>query len=118
MWRILQQAEPDDYVLATGETHSVREFVELAFAEIGVAIHWQGDGIDEVGLCEKTNRTLVRVDPRYFRPTEVEILLGNPAKARSKLGWQHRIGFQELVREMVESDLKHVSERHFQVSGQ
>ena len=118
MWRILQQAEPDDYVLATGETHSVREFVELAFAEIGVAIHWQGAGIDEVGLCKKTNRTLVRFDPRYFRPTEVEILLGNPAKARSKLGRQHRIDFRELVREMIESDLKHVSERHFQVSGQ
>jgi len=118
MWRILQQAEPDDYVLATGETHSVREFVELAFAEIGVAIHWQGDGIDEVGLCEKTNRTLVRVDPRYFRPTEVEVLLGNPAKAHNKLGWKHQIGFRELVREMMESDLKHVSERHFQLSGQ
>jgi GDPmannose 4,6-dehydratase len=118
MWRILQQAEPDDYVLATGETHSVREFVELAFAEIGIAIRWQGVGVDEVGLCSKTNRTMVRVDPRYFRPTEVEILLGNPAKARSKLGWQHRIGFQELVREMIESDLKHVSERLFQVSGQ
>ena len=118
MWRILQQAEPDDYVLATGETHSVREFVELAFAEIGVAIHWQGDGVDEVGLCEKTNRTLVRVDPRYFRPTEVEVLLGNPAKAHNKLGWKHQIVFRELVREMMESDLKHVSERHFQVSGQ
>jgi GDPmannose 4,6-dehydratase len=86
MWRILQQAEPDDYVLATGETHSVREFVELAFAEVGIAIHWQGTGVDECGFCKKTNRTLVRVDPSYFRPAEVETLLGNPAKAHSKLG--------------------------------
>ena len=111
MWRILQQAEPDDYVLATGETHSVREFVELAFAEVGIAIHWQGTGVDEIGLCKKTNRTLVRIDPHYFRPTEVEILLGNPAKARTKLGWQYRIGFRQLVREMVESDLKLASGR-------
>jgi GDPmannose 4,6-dehydratase len=111
MWRILQQAEPDDYVLATGETHSVREFVELAFAEVGIAIHWQGTGVDECGICKKTNRTLVRVDPSYFRPTEVETLLGNPAKAHSKLGWKHQIGFQELVREMVASDLKLASAR-------
>jgi GDPmannose 4,6-dehydratase len=111
MWRILQQAEPDDYVLATGETHSVREFVELAFAEIGIAIHWRGAGVDEYGLCKKTNRILVRVDPRYFRPTEVEILLGNPAKARTKLGWKHQVGFRELVREMVANDVKLVSER-------
>ena len=111
MWRILQQAEPDDYVLATGEAHSVREFVELAFAEVGIAIHWHGAGVNEIGLCKKTKRTLVRVDPRYFRPTEVEILLGNPAKARSKLGWKHKIGFQELVREMILNDLKLASER-------
>jgi GDPmannose 4,6-dehydratase len=111
MWLILQQPEPDDYVLATGESHSVREFVELAFAEVGIAIQWQGAGVKERGLCEKTNRTLVRVDPRYFRPTEVEMLLGNPAKARTKLGWKHQIGFQELVREMMANDLKLISER-------
>jgi GDPmannose 4,6-dehydratase len=111
MWLILQQSEPDDYVLATGETHSVREFVELAFAEVGVDIRWRGNGSQECGLCEKTNRTLVRVDPRYFRPTEVEVLLGDPAKARNKLGWHHKIGFRELVREMVASDLEMISGR-------
>jgi GDPmannose 4,6-dehydratase len=89
----------------------VREFVELAFAEIGIAIDWQRAGVDECGLCKKTRRTLVRIDPRYFRPTEVEILLGNPAKARTKLGWKHQIGFPQLVREMVASDLKLASER-------
>ena len=111
MWLIMQQPQPDDYVLATGESHSVREFVELAFAEVGIAIQWQGAGVKECGLCEKTKRTLVRVDPRYFRPTEVQMLLGNAAKARSKLGWKHRIGFRELVREMMASDLKLISER-------
>jgi GDPmannose 4,6-dehydratase len=111
MWLILQQAEPDDYVLATGETHSVREFVELAFAEVGTTIQWDGAGKDECGLCKKTKRTLVRIDPRYFRPTEVEILLGNPAKASAKLGWRHRIGFRDLVREMMANDLKVMSER-------
>ena len=111
MWSMLQQDEPDDYVLATGEAHSVREFVELAFAEVGIAIDWQGKDADETGICKKTKRTLVRVDPRYFRLTEVELLLGNPAKARSKLGWKHKIGFKELVREMMAHDLKFISER-------
>jgi GDPmannose 4,6-dehydratase len=111
MWLILQQPKPDDYVLATGETHSVREFVELAFAEVGIAIKWQGTGVNECGICEKTKRTLVRVDPRYFRPAEVEILLGNPTKARTKLGWKHRIGFRELICEMMANDLKLISER-------
>jgi GDPmannose 4,6-dehydratase len=106
MWRILQQAEPDDYVLATGEAHSVREFVELAFNEVDIRIRWEGEGSHERGLCDKTNRTLVSVDPRYFRPTEVDILLGNPAKARAKLGWTHKVGFRDLVREMVASDLE------------
>ncbi|HEY6834684.1 MAG TPA: GDP-mannose 4,6-dehydratase [Pseudolabrys sp.] len=106
MWRILQQAEPDDYVLATGEAHSVREFVELAFNEVDIRIRWEGEGSQERGLCDKTNRTLVSVDPRYFRPTEVDILLGNPAKARAKLGWTHKVGFRDLVREMVASDLE------------
>lgn len=111
MWLILQQKRPDDYVLATGETHSVREFVELAFAETGTKIQWKGAGTKERGLCTKSNRTLVRIDPRYFRPTEVETLLGNPAKARSKLGWKHKVGFPELVREMMATDLKLISER-------
>jgi len=108
MWRILQQDKPDDYVLATGETHSVREFVELAFAEVGRTIIWQGQGVDEVGIDKASGKTLVRIDPRYFRPTEVDLLLGDPTKAREKLGWQHRTSFRELVKEMVESDLKTV----------
>ncbi len=111
IWLILQQPKPDDYVLATGETHSVREFVELAFAEVGITIQWQGVGVKECGLCKNTNRTLVRVDPHYFRPTEVEALLGNPAKARANLGWKHKIGFGELVQEMMASDLQLISER-------
>ncbi|HVA82368.1 MAG TPA: GDP-mannose 4,6-dehydratase, partial [Candidatus Binataceae bacterium] len=106
MWLILQQPNPDDYVLATGETHSVREFIELAFAETGISLRWEGDGTQERGICQKTNRTLVRVDPRYFRPTEVDRLLGNPAKARAALGWQHKVGFRDLVQEMVASDLE------------
>jgi GDPmannose 4,6-dehydratase len=106
MWLMLQQSEPGDYVLATGETHSVREFVELAFAETGIDIVWQGNGVNETGICKKTKRTLVRVDPRYFRPTEVEVLLGNPAKARGQLGWKHKVGFKELVREMIAEDIK------------
>ncbi|HNS86694.1 MAG TPA: GDP-mannose 4,6-dehydratase, partial [Parvularculaceae bacterium] len=105
MWLIMQQDQPDDYVLGTGEMHSVREFVELAFRETGVDIAWQGEGVNETGVDSKSGRTLVRVDPTYFRPTEVDQLLANPAKAREKLGWVHKTGFHELVREMVESDL-------------
>jgi len=105
MWRIVQQEKGDDYVLATGETHSVRQFVELAFAEVGVEIDWSGAGVDEIGRCRKTRRALVRIDPRYFRPTEVDLLIGNPAKAREKLGWSAKIGLDELCREMVASDL-------------
>lgn len=111
MWLILQQSEPDDYVLATGENHSVREFVELAFAEVGITIQWQGTDASECGLCKKTKRKLVQVDPRYFRPTEVEMLCGNPGKARARLGWKHRVGFRELVREMMADDLKLISGR-------
>jgi len=105
MWRIVQQEKADDYVLATGETHSVRQFVELAFAEVGVEIDWSGAGVDEIGRCRKTGRALVRIDPRYFRPTEVDLLIGNPAKAREKLGWSAKIGLEQLCREMVASDL-------------
>ena len=112
MWLILQQPEPDDYVLATGEAHSVREFVERAFAETGRRLEWRGKGVEERGLDAKTGETLVEIDPRYFRPTEVEFLLGDPAKARSKLGWRHRTGFAELVREMVASDLDAVKREH------
>ncbi len=105
MWRILQQPEPDDYVLATGETHTVREFVERAFAEVGIVIGWKGEGVGERGFDVKTGKALVEIDPRYFRPTEVELLLGDPTKAYEKLGWKHKTTFPELVSDMVASDL-------------
>ena len=104
-WLILQQPEPDDYVIATGEQWSVREFVQRAFAEVEMRIEWQGEGVDEVGIDAASGRTLVQIDPRYFRPTEVDTLLGDPTKAKTKLGWQPKIGFDQLVSEMVASDL-------------
>jgi GDPmannose 4,6-dehydratase len=106
MWLILQHPEPDDFVIATGEGHSVREFVELAFAQVGKKIVWQGKGIRETGNDAASGRTLVEIDPRYFRPTEVDCLVGDPTKARSKLGWHHKISFESLVAEMVETDLE------------
>jgi GDPmannose 4,6-dehydratase len=109
MWRILQQREPDDYVLATGQTHSVRRFVEMAFAEVGRRIAWEGQGAEEVGRCARTGGVLVRVDPRYFRPTEVDELIGDPAKAQARLGWRHRCALPELVAEMVAADLAEMS---------
>ena len=109
MWLILQQDTPDDYVLATGETHSVREFIELAFAEVGIDIEWRGEGKHEEGIDPATGRVLVCVDPRYFRPTEVDLLLGDPTKAREKLGWRHRVTLPELVSEMVRHDLELVA---------
>src|SRR6266581_1243391 len=108
MWRIVQQREPDDYVLATGQVHSVREFVEKAFAQIGIRIEWVGSGIDEKGLDAGSGRVVVEVDRRYFRPTEVDVLIGDPSKARSKLGWQHKVSFDDLVAEMVAADLETV----------
>jgi len=105
MWRILQHEEPDDYVLATGEMHSVREFVELAFRQVGIVIEWRGRGAEEKGIDRRTGRLLVEVDPRYFRPAEVDLLLGDPAKARTRLGWRHTVTFEELVSEMVREDL-------------
>jgi GDPmannose 4,6-dehydratase len=112
MWRILQQDEPDDYVLATGEAHTVREFIETAFAEVGKTIAWEGRGVDEVGRDAASGEVLVRIDPRYFRPLEVDYLLGDPSKARAQLGWRHRIGFRELVKEMVTADLQMVRNEH------
>ena len=106
MWRILQQPQADDYVLATGETHSVREFVELAFGHVGRKIEWVGEGVDEKGLDTRDGRVLVEIDPRYFRPTEVDLLLGNPAKAKEKLGWTATTSFPDLVREMVGADVE------------
>jgi GDPmannose 4,6-dehydratase len=108
MWLVLQQPEPGDYVLATGETHSVREFVERAFAHVGRQIVWRGEGVDEVGVDQRSGKELVRIDPRYFRPTEVDELLGDASKARAKLGWAPKTTFAELVAEMVDSDLKMV----------
>ena len=104
MWLMLQQDTPDDYVLATGETRSVREFVELAFKEVGINISWRGKGVNERGYDDK-GRLLVEIDPRYFRPTEVDLLIGDPSKAHKKLGWRHETGFEGLVSEMVGADL-------------
>ena len=106
MWRIVQQEIPDDYVLATGETHSVREFVELAFSKVGRKIDWQGKGIEEIGVDATTGETVVKIDSRYFRPAEVDVLLGDPSKAHRLLGWEHKVTFAELVSEMVSSDLE------------
>ncbi len=104
-WLMLQQPEPEDYVIATGCQHSVREFVAAAAEELGMQVAWQGSGVDETG-SDQNGKVIVRVDPRYFRPTEVESLLGDPAKAHQKLGWRPRITFRELVTEMVREDLK------------
>ncbi len=106
MWRILQHHEPDDFVLATGTTCSVRSFVEIAFGEVGTLLDWTGQGVDEVGRCSATGRVLVRVDAAYFRPTEVDLLVGNAAKAEAKLGWTHQTSLGNLVAEMVAADLK------------
>ena len=104
MWRIVQHETAEDWVLATGTTTSVRTFVELAFAEIGRSIAWSGSGVDEIGCCAASGEVLVAIDPRYFRPTEVDLLLGDPAKAKAKLGWEHTSTMEELVREMVAAD--------------
>eukprot|EP00127_Corallochytrium_limacisporum_P000807 Clim_evm93s25 gene=Clim_evmTU93s25 len=106
MWRILQQEKPDDYVLATGEMHSVREFVEASFQHVGVNIEWEGEGENEVGKDKATGKVLVTVNPKYYRPAEVELLIGDPAKAEKELGWKRKVSFAELVREMVESDVE------------
>ena len=105
MWLILQQKEPDDYVLATGESHSVREFVEKAFAQIGRTIVWRGRGLEEKGFDKSSGEVMVEIDSRYFRPTEVDALLGDASKAHTKLGWKHRTSFDGLVKEMVEADM-------------
>jgi GDPmannose 4,6-dehydratase len=105
MYRILQADEAGDFVLATGETRSVRELVELAFAEVGRSIEWRGRGVEETGVDRKSGETVVRIDPVYFRPTEVDLLIGDSSKARDRLGWKPKTSFIELVREMVASDL-------------
>jgi GDPmannose 4,6-dehydratase len=105
MWRMVQQDEPDDYVLATGETHTIREFCELAFGEIGISLQWQGEDVNEVGLDAATGKTVIKINPDFFRPAEVDILLGNPAKAEKKLGWKRAVDFPSLVKLMVKYDL-------------
>ena len=106
MWLMLQQVQPDDFVIATGESHSVREFCTLAFKEAGIELRWEGAGVDEKGIDVQTGKVLVEVDPKYFRPAEVEQLLGDPTKARTVLGWNpHKTSFEELVRIMVQHDM-------------
>lgn len=118
MWRIVQHETPDDWVLATGETHTVRSFVEAAFAEVGREISWEGKGADELGRDSRTGAILVKIDPRYYRPTEVDLLIGDASKARENLGWTPKVTMAELVREMVATDLENVkaeagrNERH------
>jgi len=103
---MLQQEEPEDFVIATGEQYSVRDFINASCEELGIKIRWEGNGVDEKGIDENSGNVIVAVDPRYFRPTEVETLLGDPSKAKEKLGWETRTTFKELVSEMVISDLK------------
>ena len=109
MWRILQQEKPGDYVLATNETHTVREFVELAFKEVGIDLKWQGTGVDEKGIEKKTGKVLVDVNPKYFRPAEVELLWGDCTKAEKELGWKRKVSFKGLVSMMVDSDMKEIA---------
>ena len=118
MWRIVQQDEPDDYVLATGKTYAVREFVERAFACTGTNITWEGEGVDEIGRDAASGEIRVRIDPRYFRPTEVDLLIGDATKAKEKLGWTATTDLSALVAEMVEADLGIVAEeaRHRQIA--
>lgn len=106
MWLMLQQDKPDDYLLATGTTTPVRTFIQKAFAEVDIKIEWKGEGVDEKGLNAENGEVLVEVDPRYFRPTEVDLLVGNPEKARRELGWKHKYNIDQLIKEMVEQDVK------------
>ncbi len=108
IWLMLQQPQPDDFVVATGETHTIREFIELAFQCVGIDIDWTGKEVNEKGVDRKTGKVLIEVDPEFFRPAEVDLLIGNPQKAREVLGWKPRIKFSDLVRIMVEADLKRV----------
>ena len=116
MWLMLQQNHADDYVIATNETRTVREFVETAFSHVGIDIEWKGSGVDEVGINKASGKTVVKVNPKFFRPAEVEVLLGNPAKAESELGWQREISFSELVKRMIDNDMKLV-EKEIKIAG-
>jgi len=106
MWLILQQDQPDDYVIATGKQYSVRQFIEFGAAELDMDIEWEGSGVDEIGIDRKSGDQVVAVDPRYFRPAEVQTLLGDPTKAKTKLGWEAKVSVDELVREMVAADFE------------
>lgn len=106
MWRMLQQEEADDFVLATGETYAVRHFVNLAFGEVGITLRWEGQGVNEKGINTETNEVLVEVDAKYFRPTEVDLLVGDPSKAKAKLGWEHTYKLEALIKEMVQADVQ------------
>jgi len=104
MWRMLQQDVPEDFVIATGETHSVREFIEAACEELDIKLGWEGEGVDEVGIDKKTCKPIIKINPHYFRPTEVDLLLGNPAKAKAKMGWEAKIKFADLAKRMTKAD--------------
>src|SRR3990170_8141448 len=105
---MLQQAKPDDYVIATGETHTIREFAEAAFKAAGISLSWEGEGVDARGIDRKTGKTVIVVSKEFYRPAEVELLLGNPEKARKNLGWVPKVKFEELARLMVEADIRRV----------
>lgn len=117
MWLMLQQESAEDFVLATGKTYSVRHFAALAFARIGISLRWEGEGVDEKGIDVATNEVLIEVDPRYFRPTEVDLLVGDPSKAYQKLGWKHKYSLKQLVAEMVDEDLKHFKKDKYLQEG-
>ncbi len=117
MWRILQANEPDDFVLATNETHTVREFVEKSFNALGEEIYWEGSGLNDKGILKSTGKTVVEINPRYFRPTEVELLIGNPKKAFDKLGWKPKITFEDLVKIMVKADYEKIKNRNINEKG-
>ena len=118
MWRMLQQEKPEDFVLATGVTTTIREFAERAFAEVGITLGWSGRGVDEVGRDTKTGNTVVSVDPTYFRPTEVDLLIGDATKARKKLGWKPTLDLQQMIEEMIASDLEEArKDQHLQSGG-
>jgi GDPmannose 4,6-dehydratase len=113
MWQILQQDKPEDYVLATGETHTVREFAELAFREVGIELGWRGEGLNEQGVSKKDGNVIIEIDPKYYRPSEVDLLVGDPSKATKKLGWKAKTRFEDLVRIMVKADVERVAKKGY-----
>jgi GDPmannose 4,6-dehydratase len=117
MWLMLQQDEPDDYVMATGITTSVRDFITMAFSEAGISLRWEGKGISEKGIDTKSGKVLVEIDPRYFRPAEVELLIGDPSKAKKRLGWEPKVRLPELIKMMVKGDMKLAQKEQYLVKG-